>query len=172
MRASGGQLRPATNATVGVYESDGLTVATLYTDRTKVGAASNPVDVDAAGNLEFFADPGTYVLSIRESGTEVATNTVIVSPDATAIETWVAAGAFDMVSITYDATYTSVISTASVVWPDGSVGTFTTTDINETWEAIDAFTVTHSGSGKTVTQAAVTRNASGLVTAKPALSIA
>ena len=84
---------------------------------------------------------------------------------------WTAGEDFELLSITYDGTSTGVIATATVLWPDGSVGTFTTTTINTTWEAIDAFTITHADSGKTVTQAAVTRNADGNVTVKPPLSV-
>lgn len=59
-----------------------------------------------------------------------------------------------------------------VVWPDGSDGTFTTTANDTTTGAIDSFTITHTDSGKTVTQAAVTRNADSAVTVKPALEVA
>lgn len=78
---------------------------------------------------------------------------------------------FEMTSITYDATYTDVIASATVKWADGGAGVFTATTINTTWHKVDAFTVTHAGLGKTVTQAAVTRNAFGAVTTKPALVI-
>jgi hypothetical protein len=84
---------------------------------------------------------------------------------------WTAGEDFELTAVTYDGTYTSVISTATVKWPDGSAGTFTTTTINTTWEAIDAFTITHTDSGKTVTQSAVTRNADGHITTKPALTV-
>lgn len=72
---------PPAGTTVLVYEDDGSTQATLYTDRTKATGADNPVEVDDSGNLEFFADPGTYVLSIRESGVQVATDTVTIFND-------------------------------------------------------------------------------------------
>lgn len=85
---------------------------------------------------------------------------------------WVEAEAFEVLTATYDGTYTSVVSTATVKWPDGSAGVFTTTTINTTWEAIDAFTVTHPSSGKTVIQSVVTRNANGDITSKPALTVA
>jgi hypothetical protein len=185
LRKAGNRVAPpAANTTVQVYQSDGSAAASLYTDRTKATAADNPVSVDASGNLEFFAAPGTYVLSIRESGSEVATNTIVVLPDPAEPSTvegptdeqmlreWAMGGDFEMTTITYDGTYTSVISTATVKWPDESAGTFTTTDINETWDAIDAFTVSHTDSGLTVTQSTVTRNGSGMVTTKPALTIA
>lgn len=65
-----------------------------------------------------------------------------------------------------------VITTAAVVWPDGSAGTFTTVTKNTTFLCIDAFTVTHTDSGKTVTQAALTRNGNGTVTVRPIPTVA
>jgi hypothetical protein len=87
---------------------------------------------------------------------------------------WAEAGAYEMTAITYDGTYPSVIASAVVAWPDGNntAGVFTATTINPTWEAIDAYTITHAASGYTVTQAAVTRNADGAITVKPAITIA
>lgn len=85
------------------------------------------------------------------------------------LKAWAEAGAYEMTSITYDSD--GVITTATVKWPDGSGGTFTTTSKNSTFLAIDAYTVTHTTSGKTVTQSAVTRNSNGAVTNKPALVV-
>lgn len=84
---------------------------------------------------------------------------------------WVAGNNYELTAITYDATYPTVISTATVAWPDGSAGVFTTTTINTTWHSIDAYTITHTLSGKTITQLAITRNANGDVTVKPALVV-
>lgn len=64
------------------------------------------------------------------------------------------------------------VTSAAVVWPDGSAGTFTTVTINATFLAIDAFTVSHTNSGLTVTQAAVTRNSNGAVTVRPIPTVA
>ncbi|GAA4845419.1 hypothetical protein GCM10023201_40800 [Actinomycetospora corticicola] len=87
---------------------------------------------------------------------------------------WTYAQAFRLVSATRDAN--SAITTASVVWPDGSTGTFTTTTASSAFPgAIDAYTVTYvpaSGASKTVTQPAVTRDSAGAVTAQPALTVA
>lgn len=85
---------------------------------------------------------------------------------------WTEAGAYEAVDIFMDTTYPSVVSSANVVWPDGSAGLFYATTIDATWEAINAYAVTHTASGKTVTQAAVTRNTDGLVTTKPILTVA
>ena len=86
------------------------------------------------------------------------------------LKEWTAGEDFELTAATYDAD--NVITTATAKWPDGSAGVFTTTNKNVTWLAIDAFTITHTVAGKTVTQAAVTRDASGNVTVKPALTVA
>jgi hypothetical protein len=61
----------------------------------------------------------------------------------------------------------------TVSWPDGTSGTFTATTVNSTWLTVDAWTLTYAGSTtKTVTQAAVTRDATtGSVTNQPALAV-
>ncbi|MCB8942536.1 MAG: hypothetical protein H6658_02050 [Ardenticatenaceae bacterium] len=84
---------------------------------------------------------------------------------------WAEGGDYEMTAITYHGTYTNVVSSATVRWPDGSLGTFTATNINATYEAIDAYKISHTNSGLTVTQTAVTRNADGNITVKPALSV-
>lgn len=82
---------------------------------------------------------------------------------------WTASGAYSIASATRDSD--GVITTASVSWPDGSLGTLTRTAKNQTFLTIDSYTITHSASGKTVTQSAVTRDSLGNITAQPALSI-
>lgn len=85
---------------------------------------------------------------------------------------WTEAEAYQVYAVVYSGTYTNTVQSASVLWPDGSLGAFAATTINATFEAIDAYTISHTDSGKTVTQAAVTRNGDGNVTAKPILTIA
>jgi len=48
---------PQPNLTVTVYLADGITKATLWTDRTKATTAANPTVTDTYGNLVFYADP-------------------------------------------------------------------------------------------------------------------
>lgn len=85
---------------------------------------------------------------------------------------YVTGNQFELVEpITYHGTYIGVLSTADILWRDGSAGEYTTTTFNAAFEAVDAFTMTHTASGKTVVQAAVTRNADGSVTIKPPLSV-
>lgn len=59
---------PVTSTAVTVFQSDGSTVATLYTDQTKTTTVANPVSTDANGNLTFYTSPGEYVLSYSVGG--------------------------------------------------------------------------------------------------------
>lgn len=82
---------------------------------------------------------------------------------------WAAGESYILTSATRDAD--DVITSATVRWPDGSAGVFTATAIDDEFSAINAYTVTHAASGKTVTQPAVTRNSSGAVTAQPNITV-
>lgn len=74
-------------------------------------------------------------------------------------------------AITIDAN--GVPTTFTVKWPDGSGGTFTTTSTDPVTGAITGYTITHTLSGKTVTQPTMTRDAAtGAVTNKPVLTVA
>ncbi len=86
------------------------------------------------------------------------------------LKEWVQGEDYELTAVTYDGD--GVPTTATVKWPDASAGTFTTSTKNTTWLAVDAYTISHAASGKTVTQAAVTRDANGQVTVKPALTVA
>lgn len=83
---------------------------------------------------------------------------------------WTESEAYEATSIARDSD--GVVTTATVKWPDGSGGTFTTTAKNATWTAIDSYTISHTDSGQTVTQSTVTRNSDGEITTKPALTVA
>lgn len=90
-------------------------------------------------------------------------------PLAANLRAWAYAQAFQLASATRDAN--GAIMTASIVWPDGTAGTFTTDAASTVFPgAIDAWHATY-GVASTVTQPAVTRDASGAVTAQPALTV-
>ena len=106
-------------------------------------------------------------------GSSVATGT----PPASAWQLiqWTLVQNFTLLSATRNTS--EVITTASVLWPDGATGTFTPTTINATFNTIDAFTITYvwtnaGGGTHTITQTAVTRDASGAVTAQPTPTVA
>lgn len=64
-------------------------------------------------------------------------------------------------------------TSAPVVWPDGTAGTYTATTLSTAFPgAVDAYAVTYgSPVTKTYTQPAVTRNADGAATAVPAIVV-
>jgi len=63
-------------STVEVFEPDGVTPASVFADRDRA-AAANPFTLTTVGNVEFFADPGDYMVSVN-GGAPVA---VQVYPD-------------------------------------------------------------------------------------------
>jgi hypothetical protein len=128
--------------------------------------ASSAAAPDATNELQTMIDALTPALL----GAEPTQSGAAVS--SRVLKEWTTAEAYELTAVTYDATYTSTPSSATVVWPDSSAGVFTTTTINATFETIDAYTITHATSGKTVTQTVVTRNGNGGVTVKPALGVA
>lgn len=75
------EVRAITTAEVTVFESDGTTEASLYTDSDKGTSAANPTSPTANGNLEFYADPGEYIISVVIDGEIVFTDPVFVHPD-------------------------------------------------------------------------------------------
>ena len=83
---------------------------------------------------------------------------------------WTAGKNYEPQVITRDGE--GLITSMTVKWPDGSAGTYTATDYNVTHETYDGFTISHTDSGKTVTQAAVTRDTEGAIINKPALTVA
>lgn len=107
--------------------------------------------------------------TVEYSPAELLTFSTGTTLQVVMLRAWAASNAFTITSATRDAD--GVITTATISWPDGSSGTFTRTVKNPTYLTIDAFTVTHAASGKTITQATVTRDANGNVTAQPALTI-
>lgn len=85
---------------------------------------------------------------------------------------WAYAGNFGrLVSGTHDAN--SVLLSADIVWPDGTPGEYVTDAQDASSGAINAWHATYIGATtKTITQLAVTREASGAVTAQPPITVA
>jgi hypothetical protein len=64
-------------------------------------------------------------------------------------------------------------TSASVVWPDGVTGVYSGTASGTFPGAVDSYTLTRSGAPTiTYTQPAVTRDASGYITNRPAITVA
>lgn len=160
---------------VTVYEADGTTPAVIWADSGRNVPLINPTTTGPLGNVEFFADPGEYVLVCNGQPFHV---TIDEDPrDARLplpeqLVEWAEGRAYAMTTIVYHSSYPRAVATASVQWPDGSAGTVTGTLFNAAFGTTDAYTVTHTASGLTVTQPPVTRNAGGEVTIKPPLVVA
>lgn len=92
----------------------------------------------------------------------------ILTEDQRLIE-WTQGKDYQPLVINYDVE--GNVTSASVKWPDGSVGALNMTDWNVTHETWDGYNITHVDSSKTVTQPAVTRNVDGAVTIKPELIV-
>lgn len=95
-----------------------------------------------------------------------------VAPDNFLYANWEAAVDRHSGNPTYDVTYTDVIKTVNIIWPDNSSGVYTAVTIDATWIEVTEFTVTHVLSGKTLTGSGLVRNAAGQITTRMTLSVA
>lgn len=144
------------------------------TERLQRGMNSQDVQLLFLGDVQAaptIADGGMLVFS--ETLEKFVPNVGATVSDQQ-LKEWTESGAYEMTAITYDDVNTQTVDTATVKWPDGSAGVFTTTAFNTTASParVNAYTITHTDSGKTVTQAACTLNSDGNITAKPALTVA
>jgi len=63
-------------------------------------------------------------------------------------------------------------TSANVKWPDGVVGVYSGTASSSFPGSVDAYTITYAGTPtKTYTQPTVTRNGSGFITNRPAITV-
>lgn len=174
---AGGTLSGVLN--MGGSAIQGVGAPTLGTD----AANKSYVDTKAAnylplagGTMTGAVNAGGYTLSnlgAPSASGDAATKSYVDSaaPGINVnLRAWTQSAAYQLTSATYDSD--NVLSSATVTWPDGSGGTFTRTVKNSTYLTVDAFTITHTTSGKTVTQSTVTRNSNGSITAQPTLSVA
>lgn len=126
----------------------------------------------AAANIASIQNAAANATAAQNAANAAAASAASVS--ATALLTgWAFTQAFQIVSATRDSN--EAITTASIVWPDGSTGTFTADTLSTAFPgAIDAWHATYVTGGitKTVTQPAVTRDSNGAVTAQPTITIA
>lgn len=101
-----------------------------------------------------------------------AAQALVGAATTTQLVAWALVQAFSIVAATRNAN--DAITSASILWPDGTGGTYTADTLSATFlGATDAWHATYNGTpAKTITQPAVTRNANGAVTAQPAITIA
>ncbi|WP_162600938.1 hypothetical protein [Paraburkholderia sp. C35] len=82
---------------------------------------------------------------------------------------WTNSGSYSLSAVTYDAN--GIIASASILWPSGAQGQWTTLIANARYGVVDSFACTYvyGNVTRTVTQPAVSRNGSGAITSCPAL---
>lgn len=87
------------------------------------------------------------------------------------IASWFNSQSYTITSV--QMTDAGVITNATLRWPDGSSGSYTVTEVDYVWNAPNAWEYSHAITGKTFTQAAVTRSAiNGVVTHVPQIAVA
>lgn len=148
--------------------------------------------LDGQRDLSVFGRTNLYIWTPQAWAFNTATNRVLALRDANSAQVeyigieqanftngtnllnalligWASANAYTLTSASRDVD--GVITTATIAWPDGSSGLFTTTTKNSTFLAVDAYTVTHAASGKTLIQSTITRDSNGLIVAQPPISV-
>lgn len=142
-----------------------------------INSDTTPTSINELLILEQTAIPDNPILveiqqavSDAEAAAESAEQSA-ASIGADNLSGWANSQTFQLVSATRDSN--SAIITASIVWPDGIPGLFTTDVASVDFPgAIDAWHATYVGSpAKLITQTAVTRDANGAVIAQPAITI-
>lgn len=132
-------------------------VAQVAADAASALASKNAAAVSATNA----ADSATLAASLLSTKTDKSASLL----------SWAYTQSFQLVSSTRDAN--SAIVSASIVWPDGVLGVFTTDVASTAFPgAIDAWHATYSSTpSKLITQPTVTRDANGAVLTQPAITI-
>lgn len=159
--ASGAWTRPTDYAHGASVKGRSVQVnnGTLYDNTVWVMATGSTVIVDTTAT--------TWAVS-----NQAANDSRYTQLNPAGLVAWTNAQSFNATAITRDAN--EAIVTATVVWPDGGTGTFTTDTASTLFPgAIDAYHVTYVNGAvsHTITQSLVTRDANGAVTAQPALVV-
>jgi hypothetical protein len=120
----------------------------------------------ATGLIEEFDSGVSVGVKVGDGAT---TWNQLVWVGASALTDWAKTTAWRITgSAVYDAN-TLELSSAAIEWPDGVAGAYTADTLNLTFATTDAWHATHGA--QTVTQPAVTRDASGNITVQPALVV-
>lgn len=173
LKLSGSLAAPVTGASVQVNYAADDSEAPVYDE---IGnAVANPLTT-SHGRVEGWVEEGSYKLEISHPA-------ATIEPYTERFEAVVGRGHLDLLkalAAAPDALMTSgitrdadgAITAASVTWPDGTPGTYSGTAAVQAPGAVDSYTVTYgSPVVHTFTQPTVTRDASGYVTTRPAITV-
>lgn len=130
----------------------------VQTSLGKADTAAQPSDLTP--KLDKTEAASTYATPAQVAASDALYKQLARTPEALIVGT-----------ITFDAN--GAATSASVVWPDGTPGTYTADAISPDFpSAVDAYHISYgSPVTKVYTQAAVTRGPSGAVTAAPAITV-
>ena len=163
---------PTTRTVSGFPLSGNITLASLTPGYGLSGSAYNGSIAQTRA-----VDTATAIVSKVNLANQMAlklskSDTTSLARKTPQLYSWTNSASFSLTSITRDGN--EAIVTATVIWPDGSTGTFNTDTTSSFPGSIDAYHITYvpaSGPTKTITQALITRNGNGSVINQPALTI-
>lgn len=75
-------------------------------------------------------------------------------------------------NIVEDETYPGIIEQADIIWPDGSIGLYTSLVVDPIWLESVEWSISHNLSGKTIEGRNLVRDSNGLITIPEAVTIA
>lgn len=145
------------------------TVSPFDATGTNLNSPLSELDTAITTNASNIATNST---NITTNATNIANNAGGASATDALLKAWAISGAWwHTAQPTYDTTYTSLVASVAIEWPDGSAGTYTAVTINEAWEETISFTVSHTDSGKTVSISKDARDEDGLETSGVTVSV-
>ena len=160
-----------TSATNAANSAASAATSATNASNSASAASTSATNANNSANAASTSATNAAASATNASNAQTAAEVLLGTTSNIQLLGWAYAQAFAATSVTRNVN--NVITTASIVWPDGATGTLTTDIINTTFNTINAWHATHilNGVTKTVTQTAVTRNSSGAVIAQPVLTI-
>ena len=152
----------ATGSFTGTFSGVGIGLSNLD-GATLAAGTVNSNAFDAATKAMIGSSGGA-------SAAQAATNNLPWIASRTTLLAAAAAGEYQVLTMNYNAAMTPI--NATVLWPDGTYGVWTATNINATWATADGYTLTYTNTGETIAQPTILRDQNGNMTNAPALVIA
>ena len=163
--ASAADLTAETAARIAAITAEATARASADTAETAARIAADSAEATARAAADTAEATARAAADTAEATARAAADTAFYKTLAADPEPIIAG------TLTRDAN--EAVTSAPVVWPDGSTGTFTATTVSTAFPgAVDAWTVTYgSPVTRTYTQSLVTRDAAGAVTIRPAITV-
>lgn len=125
-----------------------------------VGATSTQLDsIESSTSAAIASQAGSASASTPEPTPPSASSSSGSASSESMLIQWTTEEAYRMISVVMNAT--GHVQSATVRWPDGSGGVFTTLSFSSEHKAIDSFQITHVQSGRRVFQPKIVRDSGG-----------